>query len=172
MLAMAKKLLLLDADIVIDFHKNNFWKALVSHYNVYVSSVVASEVQYYPDKDGNKIPIDFQSNIDQKIVTKLSGSLQEIPDILSKLKEKGLDGIDAGELECVAIIKSNVVPDLILCVRDNAAIKAISYLELDDKVLSAENVLTKCGIPKKKISAENSEKRFKAFIREGKFFLI
>lgn len=171
-LSMAKKLLLLDADIVIDFHKNNFWKSVVSQYDVYVGSVVAEEVKYYIDKDGNKVTIDLQTYIDQKAVTKISGSLQTISEILTKLKKKGLDGIDAGELECVAIIADDDVPNLMLCVRDHAAIKVISYLELDDKVFSAESVLIKCGFSKKRVSFENSEKRFKSFVRDAKFLLI
>ena len=167
---MAKKSLLLDSDVVIDFHKNDFWRALIAHYVIYVGSVSADiEIKCYPDQNETKIPIDIQSYIDQKIVFKISASALETAELLAKLKVKNLDGLDAGELECVTIMKSEIGSDLLFCIKDHAAIKAVAYLDLDDRAISIEKVYSGCGISTKKVTWENSEKRFKKLITEGKF---
>lgn len=167
-------LLLLDTDVIVGCHKLGYWKGILSKYSLHVGSVVVGETTHYPEKDGKKIPIDLRPYIDRKEITELSVSLEEIAAVLEKLKEPKLDGLDAGELEGLTITGSNKVPDLRFCLIDHAAIKAVPYLGLEERVISFEQALVERGIvrPRTKIPYEYTKERFEKFMLEGKFYVI
>ena len=106
-------------------------------------------------------------------MTELSASAEEMSMVSEELKDVNL-GLDAGELECITILKTGEIPDLKLCLRDHAPIKVISVLGLEDRAISVQEVLIDCGIlrPKKKVYYENSKKRFRVFVMEGKMLAV
>lgn len=169
-----KNLLLLDTDVIIGCHKLGYWKGILSNYSIHVGSVVVGETQHYPDRDGNKIEIDLHPYIERKEITELSASLEEIAAVLDRLKEPKLDGIHDGELESITITDSNKVPGLKFCLIDKAAIRAVSYLGLEERVMSFEEALVNRGIirPRARIPEEYTKKRFEKFITDGKFYVI
>lgn len=169
-----KNFLLLDTDVIVGCHKLGKWNGILKNYSLCVSSVVVKEAKFYPDKDGNKIAIDLHPYIEHKEITELSVSLEEIAAVLQSLKEPGLDGIHDGELESITITGSNKMPGLKFCLIDQAAIKAVSYLGLEERAISLEQALADRGIirPKANIPPEYTKERFEKFIAEGKFYVI
>jgi len=131
---MPRNSLLLDSDIVIHLHEAEYWNAVMAHYALCVGSVVAGEVEYYRVQ-GNKIAIDLQGYIRKEEIVSLSATAEELANIFSLLPPE-LNGIDAGESECLAIIHANKTSNLTLCLKDGLPIKAISYLGLEDKAVS------------------------------------
>lgn len=171
---MTKNWLLLDTDVIVDCNELGYWKGLLSNYDVCVGSIVASEVRYYHDEEGNKVALDLQAHITPKEIVELSASPQEMSSVLDKLRESKLDGLESGELECITIAYTNQIPELKLCIIDHAAIKAVSYLGLESKTLSLQEVLITCGMLRRKeqIPYTCSKKRFDKYVTEGKFSLL
>jgi hypothetical protein len=168
------RLLLPDADVIIELHKLGYWKGVTSRYKIHIASTVLKEVTYYEDDSGNKVPIDLSGDISSGRVKEDSASPQQIQALLQRIPRDKID-LDPGELESIAIISSQSTDELKICVIDKAAIKALSFLDLRDRAVSFEEILVSCGIWKKgdKISDHRlSKRRFEDWATEGKFILL
>jgi hypothetical protein len=170
-------LLLPDADVIIDLHKLGYWNGVIANYALSVSSVVIREVKFYDDPiDRQRKQIDLQSFVNSNKMVQVSASPQELTKIISDLDKADLVSgkLDAGELECIAIMDTNRMSGLTFCAIDAAAIKAVSYLGLDDRALSVEEVLKNCGIIKVKdaLPPKYSKARFQKIVTEGRFLAI
>jgi len=169
-----KSLLLLDADIIIHLFEFGFWDAVISHYKVYVVSTVIREViHYYPNGDyrnEKKIPVDLSDYVVKGKIIEVEATVQEQSDILSRLNPVGLDGLNPGELECIAVMVNDKVLDAKFCVKDALAIKALVFLDLREKSMSLEEALRDCGVLRKsdKIHFEFSKKKFDDIITREK----
>jgi hypothetical protein len=171
-----KSLLLLDTDVVVGCHKLGYWKGILSSYSLHVGPVVVDETKHYYDKDGNKVDIDLRPYLKSKEITEISVSLEEIAEVLKRLSvEPKLSGtLHDGELEGLTITGSGKVPGLKFCLIDQAAIKAVPYLGLEERVISLEQALLDRGIirPTAKIPTEYTKKRFEKFMLDGAFYII
>ncbi len=104
----------------------------------------------------------------------ISAPAQDLKTVTDKLKLSKI-GLDAGELESIAIIAKNKIKGLKLCVIDKSAIMALSYLELDGKAISAEEILTQAGMlakGRKPPHPNFAKKRFDYWVTQGKLKLI
>jgi len=61
---------------------------------------------------------------------------------------------------------------MIFCSCDKAAIKLISYMELEEKSISLEKALKTTGYHEKKLYPRHLEKTFRAAVKEGKILRI
>lgn len=169
-----KSLLLLDADIIIHLFEFGLWNAIISHYEVYVASTVIREVEYYyPNGDYHnekKVLVDLSAYVTQGKIKEVEATVQEQSDILILLNPAGLDGLNPGELECIAVMVNNKVPGTNFCVKDTLAIKALIFLDLREKSISLEEALRDCGVLRKsdKIPPEFSKKKFEDIISQEK----
>ena len=155
-----RKLLLLDADVVIDLHTLGLFGKINKAYDVCVTRSVFEEVRYYK-KDGAKIEIDIK---DAVIIEDVD--LESLEKVQREARESRL-GIDPGESTSIAyLIKTE--GEITFCTCDRAAIKLISYLELEQKSVSLEKALKTTGYHEKKLYQRHLEKTFKAAVKEGK----
>ncbi len=67
-----QKLLLLDADVIIDLHVMNLFNKLSKSYAVMVTSEVLREANYYK-KGGRRLPINIENIV--LLITLLTGEL-------------------------------------------------------------------------------------------------
>ena len=155
-----RKLLLLDADAVIDLHTLGLFGKISKAYDVCLIRTVFEEAKYYK-KDGAKIKIDIK---DAAIIEDVD--LESLKKVQRKAKEARL-GIDSGESISIAYL-IQTEQEITFCTCDRAAIKLISYLELEQKISSLENALRSAGYHEKKLYPRHLEKTFKAAVKEGK----
>lgn len=172
---MMERLLLLDADVTIHFHTYDLWNGVVKSYEACLASTVANrEVNRYPDQNRRIMPLDLKPQIKQGIIKIVSALPQELKTIIDKLKPSKIN-LDPCELESMAIIDGNKIEGLKFCVIDKAAIMALSYLGLDDKAISCEDVLINCGILQRGKTLPHQDfakKRFDYWVTQGKFKLL
>lgn len=170
-----ERLLLLDADVVINLYSLNLWNGVVKNYEVYVgSTVVRIEVTHYPDSKRQPIPLNLIPQIDNGTIKEISASTQDLKILTDKLRPSRI-GLDPGELESIAVIAENKLESLKICVIDKSAIMALSYLDLDGKAISAEEVLINGGMlsrGKEPPHPDFSKKRFDYWVTQGKLILI
>lgn len=168
-------LLLLDADVVINLYSLNLWNGIVKNHEVYVGSTVARiEVTHYPDSKRQPIPLNLIPQIDNGTIKEISASTQDLKILTDKLRPSRI-GLDPGELESIAVIAENKLEGLKICVIDKSAIMALSYLDLDGKAISAEEVLINGGMlsrGKEPPHPDFSKKRFDYWVTQGKLILI
>lgn len=163
-----ESLLLLDADIIIHLLENNYWIAVISKYKVYVASTVLREVEYYNDKNSKKVFVDLLKYVKDGEIIEVEASPAEQKALLLELRKDGLDGLDPGELECIAILFINKIDGIKFCVKDRLAIKALVALELREEIVSLEEVLRSSGVirSKEKVDYEFSKKKFKDLVTQ------
>lgn len=170
-----ERLLLLDADVVINLHSLNLWNGVVKNHEVYLASTVARiELTHYPDSQRQSIPLNLIPQIDNGTIREISASTQDLKILTDKLKPSKI-GLDPGELESIAVIAENKLEGLKICVIDKSAIMTLSYLDLDGKAISAEEVLINGGMLSRGKEPPNpnfSKKRFDYWVTQGKLISI
>jgi len=109
-----RRLLLLDADVIIDLHALGLFRKINKAYNIYLTRNVFKEAML---------------------------------------------AVDPGESVSIAyLIKSE--EEITFCSCDQAAIKLISYMELEQKAISMERALRNAGHQVKKLYPRHLEKTF------------
>ncbi len=160
-----KRLLLLDADVVIDLHSLGLFEKICRAYEVYVTQEVYEEATYFK-KDGSKNPI----NIAGEVTVIKDVELKGLEKVEKEAKEAQLL-IDPGESTSIAYINQTKAK-MTFCSCDKAAIKLISYMELEQKSISLEKALRTNGYHGKKLYPRHLEKNFEAYVKEGKALRI
>ncbi len=159
-----KKLLLLDADVVIDLNTFNLFEKISKAYDVQVTETVLKEAKYYP-KGNQRIPI----NIEQKVTVIEDVDINFLGKVSSEAREAMLT-VDPGEATSIAYLLQNE-DDMSFCTCDHAAIKLVSYMELENKSVSLETAL-RIASQHKKLYPRHLDKTFKKCISEGKALRI
>lgn len=159
-----RKLLLLDADVIIDLHTLGLFGKIRKAYDICLTQEVFKETKYYK-KDRAKI------NIDLKDVTIIDDiDLEKLGQVQREAKEAML-GIDPGEFTSIAyLIQSE--EDITFCTCDRAAIRLISFMELEQKSTSLEKALRSARYHGKKLYPRHLERTFKTAVKEGKTLRI
>ena len=159
-----RKLLLLDADVIIDLHALGLFGKINKAYDIYLTRNVFKEAIYYK-KDGAKYDIDIKG---ASIIENVD--LESLKKVQREAKEARL-AVDPGESTSIAyLIKSE--EEITFCSCDKAAIKLISYMELEQKAISMERSLRNAGHQVKKLYPRHLEKTFKKCVQEGKTLRI
>ena len=78
-----RKLLLLDADVIIDLHTLGLFRRITKTYNIFLTREVFEEAKYYK-KDGTKIEIDLKDVTITDIV-----DLENLRKVQREAKEAG-----------------------------------------------------------------------------------
>jgi len=122
------------------------------------------EAKYYK-KDGTKIEIDLKD----VTITDIA-DLESLRRVQREAK-KAMLGIDPGESTSIAYL-SQTDEEITFCTCDKAAIKLMSYMEIEQKAISLEEALRSTGYHGKKLYPRHLEKTFKAAVKEGKALRI
>ena len=159
-----RKLLLLDADVIIDLHTLGLFRRITKTYNIFLTREMFEEAKYYK-KDGTKIEIDLKD----VTITDIA-DLESLRRVQREAK-KAMLGIDPGESTSIAYL-SQTDEEITFCTCDKAAIKLMSYMEIEQKAISLEEALRSAGYHGKKLYPRHLEKTFKAAVKEGKALRI
>jgi hypothetical protein len=160
-----KKLLLLDANVIIDLHTLGLFEKIAKTYDVHVTRTVFGEAKFFKrDGRGQKI------NISDKVTVVDDVGLDSLNSVRTEAEEAGLT-IDPGELESIAFL-SNTEEEIAFCTCDKAALTLISYIELEKRSISLEQAAKIAGLRREHLLLRHSDKRFKECIKEGKVLRI
>ena len=95
--------------------------------------------------------------------------LEHLESVEKEASEAGL-AIDPGEAISIAYLLQDEDP-IALCTCDTAAIKLISYMELEEKSVSIEKALKDVG-QNRKLLPRHREAKFKGHIKDGKVLRV
>ena len=96
--------------------------------------------------------------------------LESLRKVQREAKEARL-GIDPGESTSIAYL-IQTEEEITFCSCDQAAIKLISYMGLEQKSISLEKAIKTTGYHEKKLYPRHFEKTFRAAVKEGKTLRI
>ncbi|MBL7543940.1 MAG: hypothetical protein JNL11_08995 [Bdellovibrionaceae bacterium] len=141
-----RKLIILDANVIIHAHELGIWNHLVYQYDVcIVGIVIDDEAKYFQSQTGIKTDIDLKKNeLDGKI-HRLDPDLSHTQKILKEYKEIFVKGLDPGERDAITLLNSGSFDEHLFCSGDKSAIKAAAVIDKTFNVISLEKLLRESG---------------------------
>jgi len=133
------KLLLLDADVLIDLHSLDLFEKVCKNYEISITKSVFEEAKYYK-KDGTKYTLQLPDEIE--IIEDIN--IESLGEVQRHAKNAVLQ-IDPGEAASIAYLME-ADKDIKFCTCDKAAITLISFMDLDNKCASLESALRNVGM--------------------------
>ena len=160
-----KKLLLLDADVVIDLHTLGLFDRINKGFEIHITKTVLDEASYFKSR-GTRTKIDIRNRV--TVIENVA--VEHLQTVRNEAKEARL-GIDPGEMEAIACLIQED-EGFIFCTCDQAAIKLLAFMNLEERSFSIEKALRTIGYQKKNLYPRHWEKTFTECIREGKTLRI
>lgn len=160
---MKSRLVILDANVIIEAFKNNFWKSLISQYEVYVgSTVIYVEVGHFLGENNQKHDIQLLPYVEGKEIKEIEATTDDIENLDKKINPFQNDLIHDGEKEIIALLSKGDFEEYQFYTGDAKAIKVMSALGIGSNGVSLEELLDKIGqkgkLPDKSYSREKLEK--------------
>ena len=158
-------LIIPDADVIIELHELNIWPDFISKYEVYIAQTVYEEAHQYQIKNETThklYPINLEelsTNNQIKVISLDARQIVQIEYLIRSYNHQ----IDAGEKETLAIAL-NEIPNLTVCLKDKAAIKAAVFVDLISRCISVEKAISQIGFTKK-LSGTSTDARFLEIIK-------
>lgn len=145
----AQRLLLLDANVVIEAHRLSAWQTLVARGDLAVSSIVAHEEALFYDSElgGVPSPIHLPALIAEEKIVELSATPEEMKAVLGIFDRVFAEGLHAGEVEALGLLRGGRY-QLQFCSGDQVAIQALAMLDRAEDGISLEAVLKRSGLSK------------------------
>lgn len=140
------KLVILDANVIIELFSQGIFDALIGRYAIKLPKTIKDECQFYFDQNDDEVQINWEPYITSGKVEEVAATDEQFSDLLKKLKDDFYRGIDAGELEAIALICSKDEEDLFFCSGDLPALKAMGVLGRGNQAVSLETLLQKSGM--------------------------
>ena len=141
---------LLDAVIVIEAHALGIWSNLVGKVDILVpSTVVRDEAFYFNSKKREKrLAIQISKSIKDGEIMEVAATAEELRSLEGIFDNATLQGLDPGELEALALLKSGKIKGALFCTADGAAIRALALMGHSELGISLERLLQEVGLQK------------------------
>ena len=146
---MAKKsirLLLLDANVILQLHAIARWEAVVERCEVLITEAIRDEALYYEDaSSGEQVEIDLQPDIDRGQIILVRVPLDVTSRFCERFSPTFAQKLDPGEAEALAHL-ADVQPACSICSADKIVWRTLGVLGLGEQGLSLEEVLDRIGM--------------------------
>jgi len=163
---MPERLVLLDADVVIEAFRQGIWDALIARTHVHVARAIIEEANFYPDPlTGQDRRIDLQSYIDQGKITVLDPDEEALAQV-SNTCRRCLELHDGERSSLATLVRLG--SEYRFCTGDKAAIQALVLLELSGQSISLDRLLGDAGIARPgPLGNQFTEQYLERWLRQG-----
>ncbi len=159
-------LVILDANIVIDAHREGYINPLVNGHQIHLPrTVVQDEAHFFADGVEKK-SIRLTPLIQAGKIKVIEADIEDEKRLHSLVKSIYLSAFDPGEREALALLTNPQYKNFLFCTADRAAIKGLSILGMSQRGVSAEKLLVKIG-DSRKLKRNFTEDWFKKALQEG-----
>lgn len=140
------RLLLLDANVVIELFRHSIWDRLVDSCDIHLSRTVAQdEAQFYEDEQGEKQHFDLGQDIAAGKITVFDVLPSELIAFRSQFDITYFERLDTGEAESLAYLMNSSEPCLI-CSADSIVYKVLGNLHQAEQGVALEEILQQVGL--------------------------
>jgi hypothetical protein len=137
------KLLLLDANVVIELFEQQLWEKVVSACEVILARTVVHEARYFDDGNESK-PIDLTSDIQGNRVGVVDVAASDMKCFYDQFDPVYMEKMDAGEAESLAWLLSGSL-DGQICSADKIVFRVLGHMDRRDQGISLEEILQTIG---------------------------
>lgn len=144
---MAKKLrlLLLDANIIIELFRLGLWDQFLECCDVHLARTVVAESRFYEDDEGRLHGIDLLPFETRGQLTVFDVSLAQDRQLTQHFDLTYLERFDPGEREALAHLVTSTDP-YVICSADRIVFNVLGFLDRADQGVSLEELLQKAGL--------------------------
>jgi len=164
-------LIIPDADVVIHLVKMSVWDRFLDLNQVYLSKTVLEQEVQFCETDSyhlqSKEYIDLSKDVNTGRIHMVSLAVTDILPLQSEFSKMKAPQIELGEIETIAAVYLEYEPGLRACLIERAAITCAVLAGLEEKCLSVEVALSKCGLSRT-LPQPLTEKRFRSIVSQAK----
>jgi hypothetical protein len=142
------KLLLLDANVVIELSRHGLWDQLVARCDIHLAQTVLDEAHFYVDDQGDRQNIDLASHISANAITVFNLTPSQMDSFREQFGPPYLEKLDPGETESLAHLL-NESDKYSICSADKIVYRVLGCLSRPDQGVSLEEVLAQVGMGRK-----------------------
>jgi len=140
------RLLLLDANVVIELFEQGIWEKVVARCEVYLARTVVEEAQHVPDEEpGFAQQIDLANDIAGGQVTVIDVEASRLKDFRDRFGVGYFERLDPGELESLVYLDSSE-ESFLMCSADSIVFRVLGRLQRGDQGISLEETLGEIGL--------------------------
>lgn len=139
------RLLLLDANVVIEISRHALWDQLVDRYEIHLARTVIDEAQFFDDDDGNRQYIDLTAYIDAKNITVFDLAPSNLAALRAKFDHVYFEKLDPGETESLGYLLQQS-DECRMCSADKIVYRVLGNLSRAEQGISLEEVLNQVGL--------------------------
>lgn len=144
---MRFKLLLLDANIIVELFKQGIWSEVISRCDVHVSETVVGESRFYDNHNEETVEINLQPDRDDERITVHDVSTSSLIRLRSRLGKAMLEKMDAGEAELLCVLDDAPLgEDYIICSADAIVYRYLGASQRSSQGVSLEVILKQIGL--------------------------
>ena len=139
------RLLLLDANIVIEIFRLGLWERIVARCDVHLSRTVCAEAIYFDDDNGNRQTIDMTASIRTGAISVFDVSPSELTAFRDTFDPVYFEKLDPGETESLAyLLRQN--DECQICSADKILYRVLGNLHRGEQGISLEEILQGIGL--------------------------
>jgi len=139
------RLLLLDANIVIEISRHGLWDQIVARCDIHLARTVIDEAHFFLDANGDRQPIDLTVYINEGSITVFDLTPSDLTGFRAKFDPVYFEKLDPGETESLAYLLKQS-EDCQICSADKIIFRVLGNIYRAEQGVSLEEVLTQIGL--------------------------
>lgn len=146
---MAKKfrLLLLDANVVIEAFRMGIWDQLVDRCDIHLArTVVDKEAHFYEDDSGDRHHFDLREYEAKGTITVFDVQFAEVDAFRKLFGPVYFEKLDQGEAESMAFLFAHPSQEWLICSADKIVYRVLGSTRRGDQGISLEEILQQIGL--------------------------
>ncbi len=160
------KLLILDANEVIQLFESGLWQSVLARCEIHLSRIVAEdEVKYYHGTRADQL-IDISQDIEAGSVQVFDLTPSELEQFREQFDSLYLERLDPGEAESLAHMARSR-EEFLISSGDAIVYKVLGNLNRGHQGISLEEVLQKTGLSQSKLPRQYTKQFRERYPREG-----
>ncbi len=140
------RLLLLDANVVIELFRQGIWDRLIEACDVHLArTVVSTEAHFYEDNQGVRIDFDLGQYCKAGKISVFDVAPSELTTFRAQFDPTYFEKLDPGETESLAYLV-NSKDTFLICSADKIVYRVLGNLNRGEQGTSLEEILQKTGL--------------------------
>ena len=140
------RLLLLDANIVIELFRRRLWDAFLRQCDVHLAETVKNEAVFWEDENGEKHPINLDDYQTSGAITVFSVPPSAIQSFRGRFGPVHADQMEDGETESLAYLIANRDRDYLISSADAIVYRVLGLYRMGERGISLEEILGQIGM--------------------------
>jgi len=163
------KSLIPDAMVIIRLHEMGLWEELCDQTAVVVPSTIVHESVFYVEPSSReRVEIELESQVLEGEISQVTATAEDMAQFMTQFDAVMVENLHPGEVEALTLMHKGRVTDALFCSADQAAVKALVLVGMNDRGISLEDALKATGLRGAgRVGEQYCRARFTQWVREA-----